>query len=817
MDEGRNWIARIWAAIWRFVQRLIGASGPQQKTSPTAPIQAATPPEIPEYPRPLPETPTVRAVRPAPSSSAKKPTAQMSETRVIQSGETVRVPKPPVTDWERFAQELKRLDLLLSLHLARQRARQPANPLEHFKGLAITEQEVASILAETVPQVMEAVNAGETLPQNEDTARDPSDLDAIKSGTMAGFQIQGDWPLPRLAALFGLSKFETQCVLACLAPELDRKYEKLYAFVQDDITRKKPTVDLVLNLFCSSMEEKLAARMAFHPEAPLSRFRLLQITDPCHEGPSSVLSRALKLDDRIANYLIGTQRLDARLGGMADLISPETRSESNLVSTPLPENVKRLLESLRRAPKPSERNVIFHFYGPYGSGKRTLAEAACQELGIPLLIADLARMLAGSSPLAEIGLLLSREALLQGAALALENFHEVLNDEKLQAQLKPLLTLTEMVGNPTFLLSNRSWKPLSLLGHRPYFEMALEPLDETTRKEVWKNVLGQETVLSPEVKLGPLASKFRFTPGQIQDAVWSATHLVAWRSPGATQFTAADLYAAARAQTDPKLGRLARKIEPHYTMADIILPSDAKSQLEELCQRVEYSYCVLGEWGFGKKLSIGKGVNALFAGPSGCGKTMAAEIIASKLGLDLYKIDLSQVVSKWLGETEKNLDAIFTAAESADCILFFEEADALFGKRSEVQHALDRYANVEIAYLLQKMEEYEGLAILATNLRQNLDEAFVRRLAFSMQFPFPDEADRRRIWNGIWPSPDRPPRAKDIDWDFLSKEFALSGGGIKNVALAASFLAANNGGLLKMSHILQATRREYQKMGKVAP
>ena len=717
--------------------------------------------------------------------------------------------EPLTVNWPHLAQELKRLDLLLSIHLTRQRARQPANPLEHFKGLAITEQEVTSILAETVPQLKRAT-AGENVFPEQPASDELTRLGAdIKARLLTNPQSHGDWALPRLARLFGLSTFETQCVVACFAPEVDRKYEKLYAFAQDDITRRKPTIDLLLNLFCSTMEDKLLARAAFHPESPLLKFRLLYVTDSGPDGPSSFLYRALKLDDRIANFLLGAVALDARLNGIADFISPAALDRTNLAPVVMPEPLKQVLAS------PGGKNVLFHFHGPYGSGTTALAQAACHELGVPLLIANSARILANSAPATETSLLLSREALLQGAALALDGFHDLLTDEKLQSQLKSLLAATVMTGNPTFLLSNRSWKPLGLLGNRPYFEIAFKPLDESARKEAWKTALGRRSILVTDAELGALVSKFRFTPGQIEDAVSAAAHLAAWRSSGSVHVNAQELHAAARAQIDPKLGRLARKIEPRYVIDDIILPPDARDQLEELCQRVEYSCRVLGEWGFGRKLSTGKGVNALFAGPSGCGKTMAAEIIADQLSLDLYKIDLSQVVSKYIGETERHLDTIFTAAENANCILFFDEADALFGKRSEVRDAHDRYANIEIAYLLQKMEEYEGLAILATNLRQNLDEAFVRRLAFTIQFPFPDESDRYRIWKGIWPGQDSPPRAKDVDLDYLSKQFPLSGGNIKNVALAASFLAANNGGVVKMSHILRATRREFQKMGKV--
>jgi SpoVK/Ycf46/Vps4 family AAA+-type ATPase len=221
---------------------------------------------------------------------------------------------------------------------------------------------------------------------------------------------------------------------------------------------------------------------------------------------------------------------------------------------------------------------------------------------------------------------------------------------------------------------------------------------------------------------------------------------------------------------------------------------------------------VLDRWGFGRRLSRGKGTNALFSGPSGTGKTLAAEIVASALGVDLFRVDLAGVVSKYIGETEKNLDRIFVAAEHANGIVMFDEADALFGKRSEVRDSHDRYANIEISYLLQKMEQYEGVAILATNLRANLDDAFVRRLAFAVHFPFPDTAGRRRIWGGVWPP--EAPLAEDLDLDFLAEQFELSGGSITNVALAAAFLATERGSAIAMVDVIQATRREYQKVGK---
>jgi SpoVK/Ycf46/Vps4 family AAA+-type ATPase len=276
-----------------------------------------------------------------------------------------------------------------------------------------------------------------------------------------------------------------------------------------------------------------------------------------------------------------------------------------------------------------------------------------------------------------------------------------------------------------------------------------------------------------------------------------------------------DLFSAARAQTGNELAGLAQKIETLYRWDDIILPPDTLSQLTEICMQVTHRHRVWSDWGFGQKLSLGKGVNALFSGPSGTGKTMAAEIVASELGLDLYRIELSTMISKYIGETEKNLERVFRAAENSNAILFFDEADALFGKRSEVRDSHDRYANIEISYLLQKMEQYEGVAILATNLQQNMDEAFLRRLAFIIKFPFPDESSRRRIWGVMWPR--QIPLAQNIDLDLLAGVLKVSGGNIRNIALAAAFLAAEEGGPVSMPHLVRAARREYEKLGHVFP
>jgi SpoVK/Ycf46/Vps4 family AAA+-type ATPase len=335
------------------------------------------------------------------------------------------------------------------------------------------------------------------------------------------------------------------------------------------------------------------------------------------------------------------------------------------------------------------------------------------------------------------------------------------------------------------------------------------------RLELWCGALGEHQAagLDPAIDLATLANTFRLSGGQIRDAAATARNLARVRSPAALQITQDDLHAACRLQSNRKLAELAQKITPHYSWDDIVLPADQLEQLREIFDQVRYRALVYDAWGFERKLAMGKGLNILFAGPPGTGKTMAADVLAHALGLDLYKIDLSSIVSKYIGETEKNLARIFAEARASNAILFFDEADALFGKRTAVKDAHDRYANVEISYLLQKMEEYDGVVILATNLRKNMDDAFVRRLHVTVEFPMPNIDDRRRIWRQIWPA--AAPRDPDLDLEFMARQIEVAGGAIRNIALASAFLAAADGGVVTMQHLIRATRREYQKMGKV--
>ncbi|MCF6155890.1 MAG: ATP-binding protein [Candidatus Brocadia sp.] len=732
------------------------------------------------------------------------------------------------TSWDHLSDELKRLDLLIHLQVIKQRNSQLTNPLDQFKGMVLSEQEIAVLLAGDDSQLAVRGRHGSPLKSADDSVtRSLGDAlcqleSQIEKRREANLKEVIYLSLPHLTQLFHLTPFEEQCLLICLAPEVDRKYEKLYAYLQDDVTRKKPSVDLILNLLCNTMQEKLAARLAFDPQSPLLKYRLLEITNSLQEGPVPLLSRLLKLDDRIVNFLLGFGQIDARLGHIARLVSPRNALDQAVVSEDILNRMRGFVRSHFSETRSARQNVVFYFYGPYGSGKQPLAEVVCHDLGLPLIIADAEKILGWQLPFDETMWLLGREAVLQPAILYLENFEHLLTDDsKYQSQVKLLLEVTQTFSRLTFLAGSRSWKPQGLLSKHTlsepdeplFIDIELPIPNYEGRKHVWENSLNGHYQLASDVDIGALAGKFRFTPGQIQDALVTAQNLTCWRSPEDRQITMTDLYAACRAQSNQKLSTLARKIEPRYTWDDIVLPSDQLAQLREICNQATYRHIVYGEWGFDRKLSLGKGLNALFSGPSGTGKTMAAGIIAHELGLDLYKIDLSQVVSKYIGETEKNLDKIFTEAQTSNAILFFDEADALFGKRSEVKDAHDRYANIEIGYLLQKMEEYDGIAILATNLRQNMDEAFVRRIQIIVEFPFPDEEHRGRIWKVVFPG--EAPLGNDIDFSVLAREIKLPGGNIKNIALAAAFFAAEDGGVIRMPYLVQAARREYQKLGRI--
>lgn len=629
--------------------------------------------------------------------------------------------------------------------------------------------------------------------------------------------------LPQLAYLFNLSPFETDVMAICLAPELRRKYDKIFVYLQDDIARKKPSIDLVLDILCETETDKWRARAVFSHHAPLFRAGLLQvIDDPQSPSASSGLARFLKPDPRILNFILGNNHIDNRLTGtgndIAKLYVPPFSLEDVLVAPEIKDRVMNVIRRHLELPPQQKKKPVLHFHGPRGVGKHELALGICSQLNCFLLHVDAELLLAneaGAGPLLGAAF---REVLLSQAVVYIDKFDALLSGD---IRSKALLTLISQLAADygwVVLAGEKSWSPDGLFQTALFQSIPLPVPPVQLRQQVWEHALGDKQV-NPRDKTrwaAELARQFQLTPGRIRDAVeFAHYHHVSGDGNKQDEMTLDHLYNACRKQSNQKLTQLALKIEPKYRWTDIVLSNEKIDLLKEVCSHVKYRFRVFDQWGFDKKLSHGKGLSVLFSGPPGTGKTMAAEVLARELQLDLYKIDLSGVVSKYIGETEKNLAGIFKEAETSNAILFFDEADALFGKRTEVSDAHDRYANIETSFLLQKMEEYEGVVVLATNFRRNMDEAFVRRIRFIVEFPFPDEESRFRIWKSHFPA--EAPVSPGIDYEFLAKKVQVAGGNIRNIVLNAAFIAARNGGTIEMNHILSGVKREFEKIGKLWP
>lgn len=691
---------------------------------------------------------------------------------------------------EELLAALRRLDELLQKAVeGLQAGTSPETGLDLLRGLHLSREEMVRSLV-----------------------REPGASPLCRKESIEGPLVQFNGDHSRLATLlkiFSLSPVDLDLLLIALGPEIDLRYERLYAYLQDDVTKKKPGVELALNLLCPSLQAKLLIRERLSPNAPLRKNQLVQLFDDPAYPHSPLLGKFIKVDDRVVDYLFGSDALDSSLAPYAQVLRPRTRMQDLF----LPDELKRRVGTLVEEEKAMGQPLVIYFQGLDGVGKSSFVEALCRQHGGRLLLVDGGRLAKlENAEFSRITYLVSREAKLQDAILYWCGFETLLEEEQ-QPRLERLWSQLEERSGLTFLAGQSVWEPKGLRQKVAFMRFEIPVPSSTERLHLWARALEGRAALDEGVNLNQLAGKFRFSGGQIRDAAVTACSLVRRRHSAENPVSQKDLLEACRLQSNRKLARLARRITSRYCWEDIVLPVAQLTQLEEICGYVKYRSQVYDQWGFDRKLSGGKGLNILFAGSSGTGKTMAAEVMANELGLDLYKIDLATVVSKYIGETEKNLARIFAEAESSNAILFFDEADALFGKRSEVRDSHDRYSNIEISYLLQKMEEYEGVSILATNLRKNMDDAFVRRLAFAVNFPFPDLEYRQQIWEKVWPL--EMPLAEDLDLVFIARQFKIAGGNIRNIALAAAFLAARDGHMVTMEHLMRATKREFQKMGKV--
>lgn len=583
----------------------------------------------------------------------------------------------------------------------------------------------------------------------------------------------------------GLSRFERDVVLLCAAMELDTRIAGLCADAQGDPQRAYPTFALALALFDDPAWEALS------PERPLRYWRLIELTQP---GAQPLTSSALSADERIVNYLKGMNYVDDRL---APLLAPLDVNTQEAALSPSQEQVARQVAWHLQQQSDGSRTSLVQLVGADRLSQQLVAREAMTGLGLHLYRLPAELLPADAADLEMLARLWQRESSLLPLALYLDAYERDSGAGGDGRGTGPLSSLQRFTSRSrgVFLVGAR--EPLPELGTTVTLEVN-RPLPGEQRA-AWQTALGREAGDNP----ARLAEQFNLNIPTIRHVAGSAVDRGNETGPLAER-----LWEACLVRTRPRLDQLAERLEPKATWEDIALPPEQEALLRQIAGQVGQRSTVYDTWGFRDKMNRGLGISALFAGASGTGKTMAAEVLANDLALNLYRIDLSAVVSKYIGETEKNLRRLFDAAEDGGTILFFDEADALFGKRSEVRDSHDRYANIETSYLLQRMEAYRGLAILATNMKNALDQAFLRRIRFVVNFPFPGPAERQRIWEHIFPA--QTP-VEGLDYAQLAR-LNMTGGNIHSVALNAAFLAAQAGKPVTMPLILEAARTEMQKM-----
>jgi len=619
---------------------------------------------------------------------------------------------------------------------------------------------------------------------------EPTDQDITERAELEKLaaEMQSPPAINRLVKIFRLSAFERDVLIICAGMELDAGFAELVASIQGEQSFFQPSFGLALAALPG------AHWSAVSPGGALRYWRLLEV------NKMQLVTRSpLKIDEHILHYIAGIAELDDKLKEIA--VPVYSGAE------PMPSQLELAEKILQTVFKNPENNLLplTHLTGNDFSDKMTLASYVADRLHSQLFVVSAYAIPTHVKDNMELARLWSREAVLNSYVLFIDCSDLDSSDK---ARLQTVVSFIENVQG-LVLLNSEHWTPV--LKRR----LLAFNTEKPTRKEqmlLWKNIIG-DFIDPQEAGLGNVVSQFNLSADIIRKAGIEVSDYLSVNGnsqPHHNGDIRKKIWKVCCSHTRPKVDELAQRIEPVATWDDIVLPESQKNILKEIASQVKQRIKVYDEWGFATKGSRGLGISALFAGESGTGKTMASEVLANELGLDLYKIDLSKVVNKYIGETEKNLKRIFDAAEDGGAILLFDEADALFGKRSDVKDSHDRYSNIEVSYLLQRMEAYHGLAILTTNMKNALDKAFMRRLRFVINFPFPDAVQRAEIWNRIFPK-DTP--RQDLDLERLSK-LTIPGGSIRNIALNAAFYAADEEMPVRMSHIYKAARTEYDKTDK---
>ncbi|MCB9792182.1 MAG: ATP-binding protein [Alphaproteobacteria bacterium] len=677
------------------------------------------------------------------------------------------------TVYEELARRLRRTDLLLLRAVRRQRARPAMRAKGQFWGSVITDDEVDALLR---------AHGEIDYPATDDGL----------SGAIKASEALRDAPggrFPRLREAFRLGGDDSDLVMLALAPEISAGYAKIFAYLNDNLNQGYLTVDLATRVLRTERRARLALQSRLMSGSPLIKNRLLLLNPP--DGAETHTARRVHPSSRLLRWLMEEEELPAAAG-----FTPLDTSFEPFVAAAAKERLGELGEGL-------DRPHTYTIVGATEGAREGVAMAIARHCRRPLVRVDLERC----TEYLEQPWDLVRELRLARAIPYLVNVVEAQDDPSQRTRLINLGTAVATLDSPVLVGAADRRSLTTLLGSdRPSVTILTGKSTYEERVSAWSEALegkAWDAGQAPEI-----AERFYSIGGTtIQRVLARAEAEAGGREPDTET-----LWAAAREGSRPEFRGLAQHVVPRYVWDDLILPEKIMSQLQHLVNYLEHQETVFHRWGARKVRARGYGIKALFSGGPGTGKTMSAEVIAGSLGLDLFRVDLSQVISRWVGETEKNLKEIFDAAEGGTAVILFDEADALFGSRGDVKQAQDRFANQEVSFLLQRLEVFEGCAILTTNLQENIDEAFLRRFGAVVEFPMPTAPERRQLWERAIPT--QAPIGQDLDKDYLSEQFILAGGSIINSAINACILAATEGSPVGMRHAIRAIGQELVKMNK---
>jgi AAA+ superfamily predicted ATPase len=606
-------------------------------------------------------------------------------------------------------------------------------------------------------------------------------------------------PLVEIWQTFNLDELSRQVLILALAGEIDEEIRRLYAYLWNDLSRKRPTVEFLLGLLQPSIRGKLHNAHAFFRESPLVRHRLIEPMS----ADAPFFAQEVRLVSSLVARAIGGHELDPRLALCARVTYPPKNPLSVVIS---PSTMQAIETSLSQLGDGSGSTVVF--IGPSGTGKTELCR---QRLG-PRIEVDVPAIVRPLENADERIYALARDARCLKMPLVIDLADSEQDDPALTPAYRLLgrIAAQHPYGAVVTARDEASWF-LGLLDtavvHRFTFPTAQE------RVIIWYQSFARNGVFNAAPEILEVASRYPLSGGAIERAAVAVIARIGPEKARLGDLRLEPVTEACRAQLTPRLQGIATRIVTTLVWDDLILPKTELDNLREIINYAKFKPQIFDQWGYGRLLPYGRGLSVLFAGPPGTGKTMAAGLIGSELGMEVFRIDLSRTVSKYIGETEKNLGRIFDEASRSQSILLFDEADSLFAKRTEVKSSVDRYANLEVNFLLQRMEDFDGVTILTTNFEGSLDEAFRRRIRFRINFPSPDLETRTQLWAKMVPKEARV--EEPLDFEQLAKDFELSGGYIKNAAVRAAFFAIQNNDGLRMRYFRRAARQEILKLGKV--